>query len=611
MPDFCISLDPRLDGGRLIALMSRLYGEKMASGRKWDYPWGAVAVLKEQICRGQNVLSVGELQVAWVGELVMPDGVERSMGTLDAVTRDGERMQGNSGVVRALRESRIVDKLNGAFAMVISGSNFVTVITDPMASVQVYLGTNSRGGLAAIGTHADLVARCSGGGNTIDPVSVCDFISTGISCCPYTMHRNVVELAPGTVHTFWMKAQQEPVRQDFTYWVPPAELDRVGSWQDWENEFVVRWRKAIERRCDGEQLAVQLSGGLDSRVVLACIPPTKHCLGLTLCDKVNREVRIARRVARCYGREWIPLYRDPEYTGRTAIEATRFTGCEGEWHHAHAIGFVKQIRDLGIDSVFSGLLMDNNFKGYYARDVQRLCRWGGLLPAEFKIAPVDYVNHIHPFCRKNMTKECVEGTVERRRAFCQSHVARHRSSKWEWLDGYPYSQSGDNTGWTVERRVMPMRLPVMDRDLLELAFEIPMVQKAGARFFERAAARILGPGSRIPNANNGVRPGSGHLSMLFQRGLRKAENTGRDILAKLGLRLHVPTSWHDYPLYWRTSAVLKELRQEHGKNLLDFHGTAFSSDPTDFLRMPNLPWEIGSRLIQLAIWRSIIQDYRI
>jgi hypothetical protein len=111
---------------------------------------------------------------------------------------------------------------------------------------------------------------------------------------------------------------------------------------------------------------------------------------------MNREARVARRVAACYGREWITLQRDPEYLGATALDAIRFTGCEGEWQHAHTIGFAKRLEELGVDTVFTGLLMDNNFKGYYAKDVRRVNRWGGLLPAKFETVKLDYARQIDP-----------------------------------------------------------------------------------------------------------------------------------------------------------------------------------------------------------------------
>jgi hypothetical protein len=158
---------------------------------------------------------------------------------------------------------------------------------------------------------------------------------------------------------------------------------------------------------------------------------------------------------------------------------------------------------------------------------------------------------------------------------------------------------------------MPLRLPVMDRSLVELAFQLPMTLKAGGRFFDQAIVSILGPGRRIPSANDGVRAGSGHLSRMFQRGLRKLENTGRKALSRVGIQLAVPHSWHDFQTYWRESSLLQELRIEHGRNLQQWNGNVFKEDLLKALCAPTTSWQIGARLMQLAIWHSVIHQYRL
>jgi hypothetical protein len=200
--------------------------------------------------------------------------------------------------------------------------------------------------------------------------------------------------------------------------------------------------------------------------------------------------------------------------------------------------------------------------------------------------------------------------VERRRIFRESHFARGRESEWEWLDGFPYSQSCDNTGWVIERRVMPIRLPVMDRSLVELAFKVPMSFKAGGRFFEEAAVRILRKGRQIPSANDGVRLGSSHVSRLLQRAVRKAETKARDLLSRAGVSLDVPHSWHDYPRYLRESPVLGALTRENESHLSSFEGVAFRGNPAKLLSNPAVPWPVGYRLIQLAVWKGLLGSYR-
>src|SRR5206468_4089128 len=149
---------------------------------------------------------------------------------------------------------------------------------------------------------------------------------------------------------------------------------------------------------------------------------------------------------------------------------------------------------------------------------------------------------------------------------------------------YPISQACDNTGWVIERRVMPMRIPVMDRALLDLAFRVPISLKTDGQFFERAAIRLLGKGRRIPNANDGVRPGSGHIPRLLQRAVRKTQRQVRTVLAATGVQLEVPHSWHDFPRYLEESPVIADLISQHGCRLTSCGRNVFENDPTALFR---------------------------
>jgi hypothetical protein len=343
---------------------------------------------------------------------------------------------------------------------------------------------------------------------------------------------------------------------------------------------------------------------MDSRVVMAAVPGDFECIGLTFCDELNREARISKQVAECYGREWVMLQRDPEYLAQTALAATRFTGCEGEWHHAHAIGLTREFLDRGFDDVFTGLFMDNNFKGYYAEDIVPVTRWRGLLPPGHEMRKMDYVRASSPFCRSVLRPAIQEARVTRRQRFYDQHFARGRQSEWEWLDGHPVSQASDNTGWFVERRVLPLRLPVYDRQLVDLALRIPAMLKVHDDFFGRALVRVLGPGNRIPNANDGACPGSSALGKHLQRLGRKTQRSLRSKLEILGWRSRVPHSWHDYKHYWRTSPLIRSLVRDHEKQLEAFDAAVPSNSLSDGLRDDRLPWRLTYRILQLALWRE-------
>lgn len=608
MSDFLVAFRKPGAAGDLLRLLHLPHGESSRPGKAVDYGWGGLAVLNGPSAAGNSLLECEKKQIfAAVGDF-LTRGQTALARSLFAFVNDF-RAQPSLGDTLA-KAGATFEQLNGAFAILLADEDGAAVITDPLASVQIYAGWDRKGRLSAIGTHADLVAVVAGEDYEIDPVAVFEFLAAGTPCFPHTMHARVRELAPGRVHVVTRRESEELAITDACWWPFPEEVHSGLDVRETAENLGEAFIAAVSERCEAAPVGVTLSGGLDSRLVMAAVPQSMPCIGLTFCDAINREARIARRVARCYGREWVPLFRDKDYVARTALETIRFIGCEGDWVNAHGVGFAEDIGQRGLRTVLTGLLMNNNVKGYYAADVRRVARGGGLLPALHEMVPYDYVGELRPCPTGRFADGLLEVARMRRRAFLEGHPGLRRESVAEWLDGYPFSQAPDNTAWMAERRLMPVRLPAMDRRLLEIACRIPMRAKAGGQLFMKMAPKVLGMGARIPDANDGVRPGSGHVSRLAQRTIRKMQNKGREALGRLGLKPAVPHSWHDYQRYWRESGMLGQLIHEHGSQLKVFEGLVFQGDSAKLLADKSLPWEFGFRLLQLALWKSVLSGYR-
>jgi asparagine synthetase B (glutamine-hydrolysing) len=608
MSDFLVALGGRLAGDKLLAMLRLLYRDEPREGLSFKFSWGAAAILHGRFSLGQTVREVPGGQFAWVGDLLVGDAQSLGAGLLasSAGFRSGRLAAG-----RELENDPAFGKLNGAFAILLADQRGPSIITDPLGSVQVYVGRNRLGIVTALGTHPDLVARMADEQDEIDPVSIFEFLNAGTPCFPHTMHARVRELAPGRLHVVAQGENGQPELKDVTWWPFPEERQDLRDEKELAAELERAFLAAVRDRCGSGTVGVTLSGGLDSRLVMAAIPKSTPCIGFTFLDVMNREARIARQVARCYGRKWVPLFRDEDYIARTAMDTVKLIGCEGDWVNAHGLGFADDFAQQGLGAVLTGLLMNNNVKGYYAADVRRVPRLGGLLPARHEIVPYDYVNELKDGPAGYFQAGLLESARARRQAFLANHPGLRRQSVAEWLDGYPFSQAPDNTAWVAERRLMPIRMPAMDRRLLDIACRVPMRVKAGGRLFMRMATNIIGKGAFIPDANDGVRPGSHHVSRLIQRGVRKLETTGRQLSNGLGLNLHVPTSWHDYQRYWQQSGLIRKLVSEHGGNLREFQGLVFKGDPEQFLAEGTLHWERGFRLLQLALWKSALRHYRV
>lgn len=606
MCDFLVSLGKRYNGKELLDLIKRPYRERAPSGQFFDFSWGSAAILHDRIAHNKNIITKNSTIFAWVGDLVTDLQGDFQKLFVQRLTQL-RRCADEDGVL--LKTDSLFEKLNGAFAILVADDAGFIIITDPISFVPAYTGTNSNDETVAFGTHTDMVASISQNSHNIDLVSVAHFLNAGNCTFPYTMYKNVKEIRPGTAHIVQISGSKKTNERDCVYWTPPAELREGYD----ENELAKELRNAllssVKDRCTGRKIGVLLSGGLDSRVVMAAVPKSADCIGLTFCNAPNRETCIASRVARCYNRKWHLLVRDVEFLANNTVDIVRFTGCELDWVSAHNMGFVETFDEYHVDAFLSGMPFDDYLKGYKAHDMVKIKKLCGIMQPRFKRKVFDYANNMADFWKQKLSRRVVSDVYDRRKFYYEDNIESNRSSiEWHYI--YPYSQSFEAAYWVADRRVIPLRLPGTDRRILDFAFKCPTELKLGDRILQKAARDLLGKGCCITNANDGVRPCSGHWLRLAQRAIRKLLNGTTAILEKLGKESKTQHSWHDYQKYWSESTKLRELIHEYGVNLDQFDGILFKENGRFLLERKDINWQYGFRLIQLAVWLGIIKEYR-
>jgi asparagine synthetase B (glutamine-hydrolysing) len=588
--DFLISCKKRHTGNQLLELLKMPYTRRRVDGTAFDYSWGSVAVLNE-ISR-PNIHTENGTVAAWVGEII---------GDLPPRFPAPHANQNSF-------DPAAFDKLNGAFAAVLASQNGAEIVTDLKNFVTVYAGYDKDGSLAAMGTHLDLVEVLTDDFSRLEPVLVAQWLNFAAVDYPDMMYANIKRLEPASLHTLRFGSDGKAALQQYRYWSEPKEL--TGRYN--ENELAEELRQsfvgAVQDRCRGENIAVTLSGGLDSRLILACVPRDMKCTAITFCDELNRETRIAEKVARSYGRPWVPLFRDEEFLGANLPDIAKFTGGVSEFMHVHMFGLREKLGQYNFSNILMGTQMDVYLKGYYAEDWQRISQAKGLLPPRFVKKPFDMSGEITDFWKGIFSEQIVDQIRAGRRRHYDTYADPGRSSMAEWLYLHPVDKMF--VSWSTERRVLPVSLVVLDRRLIDFCFKCPLELKLNNRIFFKAVMPLYGPGKNIPNANKGVRPGSGHISSLAQRALRKIEDSAAAMLNRFGKEHKVQHSWHDYQRYWRQSKVCQELAARYGANLDRFDGTLFKGKGQEILRRKDIYWQNGFRLLQLAVWLETVQEFK-
>jgi asparagine synthase (glutamine-hydrolysing) len=605
MSDFLLSLDKRFSPGKLVNLAQMPYPYRRPEGEAFGFPWGNLAVLQERF--GKNVFRINGAVVAWVGDLV----TEVSKTLLESLVSHTSNLRDGAGAGRGdLGSESVLDKLNGCFAFIIADAQGFSIITDPMNFVQVYAATDGRGRVSAVGTHPDLVASVGGQAGSLDLTSLGEFLNAGTPLFPNTVYQNVKELHPGSVYGVIVSGEGRRMKRNI-YWTPPDENRDGYSENDLSEELREILLSIVRARCRVSKAGVFLSGGLDSRLIMAAVPESVQCVGLTFSNAPNRETRTARRVAECYHREWVLLLRRKDYLADCLVDAVRLTGCEFEWTTGQVIAFAKELEQLRLDVILEGTLFNDYFTAFCAREWEPEKRWGGFLPSRYRKTDWNYLEQISAFWRAHLIGNTLDLMQGRRQRTYDMFADTRRGSIAEWMEIYPFTQDPTVGYWPAERRTLPVRLVAMDRRTLDFSFRCPIELKLGSRLYTKAVCGIYGAGKRIPNANNGVRPGSGHWSRLAQRTVHELKRGGIKLRERLGQPAPVQTSWHDYQRYWRESPRLRQLCREYEANLDEFDDVLIKGGGRDLLGATDLYWEYGFRLLQLAVWREVIRSYKV
>jgi hypothetical protein len=483
----------------------------------WDFAWGRVAV--------QPPLAFGYAPLHESGTLVASVGRPRFVGV------DHEQ-RGRCGFNALLRETlqarepaALGEALTGMFAAIECGGGGVRVLTDQMGFMPVYVGHDLAGRVAAVGTHADSVAELAGRQTDFDPVSLGDLLINQHVTFPYTTRRGVTQIGPASLTAFAVgpggdvraggvrtTVLWQPLEPD-----PAAAAPSVGELEE-QLESALRAAAGDVAR-GAKRVALTLSGGLDSRLVLALLREKNLAGAVTYATRENREVDVARRIARAAGVPHQIVWRGEEFYAELMPRALALLGTElrGECH-----GFALADNGTGgdFDLIVGGFLSDTLFKGHYMPEAlrERMRRRspydvarravGGALRAAGVLPPVRSKPHFWDVARGmvgHLRPEVRDAMLERQRVRLEQVRAVRPGSAEEWVRFWPASRADGAYGPQANTRLFTADELFMHRGLVELAARVPMCEKVGGRLAKRVFARMYGALGEIENANTGLR----------------------------------------------------------------------------------------------------------
>ncbi len=288
------------------------------------------------------------------------------------------------------------------------------------------------------------------------------------------------------------------------------------------NENAYRLAELIERSVnnktsDGKRYGHFLSGGMDSRSVLASFEknyPT--CFTATLSE--NRELRTAREIAHTKGAKHIFLKLHPEHYSQIFEPSTKIIGGMYNYDHGIFLGFSEPVSQ-NADVCFHGHGFDYMFQGMYIPGKPIVIGGRTLyyqtimeLPDDlvtyfrtnvsYRIKGADVWSFIRPDRRTNMLSSQIESISEV--LSDGKNLTDSPNDLWEYLTFHHLSRHYSFPNHATIATLAEQRVISFDNDIFDLYLSLPVEHRFSGRI-EKRCLEILDPRlAKIWSANTNL-----------------------------------------------------------------------------------------------------------
>ncbi len=407
--------------------------------------------------------------------------------------KDDDPVAGTREIVKRYETGKIQwdEDLSGPFVFlsINKEKKTITCITDMMMFIPVYKYCYD--GKLVLGTHVDMVADAAGQGESIDYISLADFVINDVVTFPYTAYEKIRQLDPAAVHHYDFEDREVMESKPDVYWIPEEKIafenihqasialregiksyvDKVTEQMDWVSQFI--------------------SAGEDSRAVAGMLPERMRREAFVFLKKMNREGKIAGEAARAFR-----LHFSPHFFNKTRYldilpEASDLVGSCHQYFHAHTLGFHEKCDMKRFPAVFGGFLSDTLLKGHHIK----LIKGSGYFTFLPQIPAKRYspVNRHHRVVDNIYLISVSEAISERQ----SNHLLKLKKlrplSYKEWFNLWPLSMYKDMPNFYSNRRLFRSYEPFMSKEVVKISASVPASWKLNRRLFQKAMHSFLKP----------------------------------------------------------------------------------------------------------------------
>lgn len=229
-------------------------------------------------------------------------------------------------------------KLNGSFLIVLYDlkSHKLLIVNDRFASYPLFYYSNK--GRLIFGTKVHPLLKFDKLPRILNLQAVFEFFTFTRILGTKTYFKDISVLPPATIlHCINKSISFAP------YWEMKYKVEKHPE-RYYVKELAKTLKKSVERRTqENHRFGILLSGGLDSRMVLAA--SDKKMVAFTIGDDGDNEVEIARKIAEAKGCKHILLKPNRDHFVNLFDKAVEIGDGMYCFRHAWATGFMDQIRE--------------------------------------------------------------------------------------------------------------------------------------------------------------------------------------------------------------------------------------------------------------------------
>jgi len=450
-------------------------------------------------------------------------------------------------------------EVNGQFAAAIydKAHHRLLLVTDRLATTAIHIWQQD--GELVFATHLFTLLGDQRIARRSNPEAIAQLFTMQRTIGDTTPIKNVLALPAGCIATFDASGEKKS-----RYWELNWHEDG-SSEDDTAEKIAVALRNAVARQSTGPRTGLLLSGGLDSRLIIAAAPAGHLSCWTTASYEGNPELEIARRIANMFASEHHALIVDPAETLNVNDDTVVESG--GLYPASTPMSAFLPRAGAGCDVLLTGHGLDYTLRGYYlpTRFVQ-ISGSRGRLPMLKPIPARATGKDVLESLRQGPPLSTVQRIVKAGKA---DEWWGHQAEGMDrilrpWLDSDEPYNAWDAfilhavnkhyafTGMMATRAVADMALPAFDNELFDIYLTLSPKARVSGRHVHKALRRLSPEAARMPNANTFFRADMHHwleLAALYGRAvLRRLRLAHRPALPS---RSHSAGSWQNLSHLYR------------------------------------------------------------